>query len=100
MNFSHLSDGGLLIHLSLPVKLVMSWLLDQVAKLGREAAAGPRCEGLGALPQAVRVAQLWRPGLWQPPKPTGPMRWKAPLSLIAGLIPANSGLCRAEQCLV
>lgn len=51
MNFSHLSDGGLLIDLSLLVKLAVSWLLDQVAKLGGEGAAGPRCEGL--------VLQLW-----------------------------------------
>lgn len=40
-----------MIDLSLLVKLAVSWLLDQVAKLGGEGAAGPRCEGL--------VLQLW-----------------------------------------
>lgn len=51
------------------MKLAMSWLLDQVAKLGREVAAGPRREGLGAFPQgATAVAQLWRPGLMAAPK--------------------------------
>ena len=72
MNFSHLSDGGLLIDLSLLVKLAVSWLLDQVAELGGEGAAGPRCEGLGALSQgATAVAQLWRPGLKAAPKAHG-----------------------------
>lgn len=74
MNFSHLSDGGLLIDLSLLVKLAVSWLLDQVAQLGREGAAGPRGEGLGALSQgATAEAQLWRPGLRRPQSPQSPV---------------------------
>lgn len=46
MNFSHLTGCGLLLHLSLPMKLDMSWLLDQVTKLGKEAVAGPKGRGL------------------------------------------------------
>ena len=62
MNFSHLSGYGLLLHLSLPMKLAMSWLLDQVAKLGKEFAqmCGNKCRGLGALLQGVTaVAWPW-----------------------------------------
>lgn len=44
MNFSHLSGWGL----SLPRQLAVLRLLDQVAKLGKEGVAGPKCEGLGA----------------------------------------------------
>jgi len=50
MNFSHLSGWGLLLHFSLLMKLAKPRLLDQVAKVGKEAAAGPKCGGLGAHP--------------------------------------------------
>lgn len=83
MNFSHLSGWGLLLPFS---------LLDQVAKLEKEAVAGPKC---GGWRQVRRVGQLWYDSAAGHDSRVGWAATRAHLAHMAEGAPVSDGLAHS-----